>query len=76
MEPSLLGSNVNAVAFTETKETEVHDWKLSPLPIVTLRGWAYHKSQHRRETSKARRPWRSVVRRGAATIRGLLATTW
>jgi hypothetical protein len=51
----------------------MHDWKLSPLPIVMLRGWAYHESQHRREISEATRPWRSVARRGVATIRRLPA---
>ena len=53
----------------------MHDWKLSPLPITMLRGWAYHESQHRREVPEAARPWRSVVRRGVATIRRLLATS-
>jgi hypothetical protein len=53
----------------------VHDWKLSPLPITMLRGWAYQESQHRREVPEAARPWRSVVRRGVATIRRLLATS-
>lgn len=52
----------------------MHDWKLSPVPIM-LRGRAYHESQHRREISEATRPWRSVVRRGVATIRRLLATS-
>jgi hypothetical protein len=52
----------------------VHDWKLSPLPIVMLRGWAY-ESQHRREIPEATRPWRSIVRRGVATIHRLLATS-
>ena len=51
----------------------MHDWKLSPLPIITLRSWAYHESQHRREIPEATRPWQSVVRRGVATIRRLLA---
>jgi hypothetical protein len=51
----------------------MHDWKLSPLPIIMLRGWAYHESQHRREVPEATRPWRSVVRRGVATIRRLVA---
>ncbi len=53
----------------------MHDWKLSPLPIIMLPGWAYHESQHRREIPEATRPWRSVVRRGVATIRRLLATS-
>jgi hypothetical protein len=53
----------------------MHDWKLSPLPIIMLRGWAYHESQHRREISEATRPWRSIVRRGIATIRRVLAPT-
>jgi hypothetical protein len=53
----------------------MHDWKLSPLPILMLRGWAYHESQHRREIPEATRPWRSVVRRGVATIRRLLPTS-
>jgi hypothetical protein len=53
----------------------MHDWKLSPVPIIMLRGWAYHESQHRREIPEATRPWRSVVRRGVATIRRLLATS-
>ena len=50
----------------------MQDWKMSSLPIVTLRGWGYHEAPHRRQTSKARRPWRSVVRRGVAIISGLL----
>jgi hypothetical protein len=53
----------------------MHDWKLSPLPIIMLRGWGFHESQHRRETSEATRPWRSVVRRGVATICRLLPTS-
>ncbi len=53
----------------------MHDWKLSPLPIITLRGWAYHESQHRREIRQATRPWGSGVRRGVATIHRLLATS-
>ena len=52
----------------------MHDWKLSPLPTIMLGGWAYHESQHRREVPEARRPWRSLARRGVATIRRLLAT--
>ena len=51
----------------------MHDWKLSPLPTSMLRGWADHESLHRREIPEATRPWRSVVRRGGATIRRLLA---
>ncbi len=51
----------------------MHDWKLSPLPIIMLRGWAYHESQHRREVPEATHQWRSVVRRGVATIRRLVA---
>jgi hypothetical protein len=53
----------------------MHDWKLSPLPIGMLRGWAYHESQHRREAPEATRPWRSLVGRGVAAIRRLLATS-
>jgi hypothetical protein len=53
----------------------VHDWKSSPLPIVVLRGWAYHEARHQRETPDATRPLRSVVGRGVATIRRLLATS-
>jgi hypothetical protein len=53
----------------------MHDWKLSPLPIIMLRGWAYHESQHQREVSEATRPRRSVVRRGVAAIRRLVATS-
>ena len=53
----------------------MHDWKSSPLPIVMLRGWAYHEAQHQREIPEATRPLRSVVRRGVATIRRLLATS-
>jgi hypothetical protein len=51
------------------------DWKLSPLQISMLPGWGYHESQGRREIPEAPRPWRSVVRRGVATIRRLLATS-
>lgn len=53
----------------------MHDWKSSPLPIVVLDGWAYHQARHQPETADATRPLRSVVRRGAATIRRLLATS-
>jgi len=53
----------------------VHDWKSSPLPIVVLRGWAYDQAQHQPEIPDATRPLRSVVRRGVATIRRLLATS-
>jgi hypothetical protein len=53
----------------------MHDWKLSPLPSTMLRGWADHESQPRREVREGARPWRSVVRRGVATIRRLLATS-
>lgn len=53
----------------------MHDWKQSPLPIIGLRGWAYHESRHRRGTPEATRPRRAVVRRGVATIRRLLATS-
>jgi hypothetical protein len=54
----------------------MQDWKLSPLPIVMLRGWAYHQAPPPQTTSKPRRPRRSVVRRGAAIISGLLTTSW
>jgi hypothetical protein len=53
----------------------MHDWKLSPLPTSMLRGWAYQEPQHRREIPEARRPWRSVVRRGVAIISRLVATS-
>jgi hypothetical protein len=53
----------------------MHDWKLGALAIATLPGWGYHESQHRPNTPKARRPRRSVVRRGIATILRLLAST-
>ncbi len=53
----------------------MHDWKSSPLPIVVLRGWAYHQAQHQREVPDATRPLRSLVRRSVATIRRLLATS-
>jgi hypothetical protein len=53
----------------------MHDWKAGSLPIVTLRGWAYHQARHQPEFSDATRPLRSVVRRGAARIRRLLATS-
>ena len=53
----------------------MHDWKLSPLPIITLRNWGYHEAPQRQESSKASRPWRSVVRTGVATIGRLLATS-
>jgi hypothetical protein len=53
----------------------MHDWKPGPLPIIMLRGWAYQEPQHQREVLEATHPWRSVVRRGVATIRRLLATS-
>jgi hypothetical protein len=73
MYPSLLSSNVDSVAPTGAKETDLHDWKLSPLPSSMLRGWGYQESQHRREIPEATHPWRSLVGRGVATIRRLLA---
>ena len=74
MYPGLLGSNVDSTAIAGAKETEMHDWKLSRLPSVLLGGWAYHESQQRREVADARRLWRSLARRGVATIRRLVAT--
>jgi hypothetical protein len=65
---------VDAPTTTGAEETDMQDLKASPLPIVMLRGWAYHEAPHRRTTSKTRRPRQSVVRRGVATIRRLLAT--
>jgi hypothetical protein len=53
----------------------MHDWKSSPLPIVMLSGWAYHEPQHQPEVPDATRQVRSVVRRGVAAIRRLLATS-
>jgi hypothetical protein len=75
MEPGLLGSKVDSNAIAGAKETEMHDWKLSPLPSVMLRGWAYHEPQHRREVPEATRRWRSLVGHGVATIRRLVATS-
>ena len=75
MYPGLLSSNVDSNAVAGAKGTEMQDWKLTPLPSVMLRGWAYHESQHRWKVREARRPWRSLARRGVATIRRLLATT-
>jgi hypothetical protein len=53
----------------------MHDWKLNSLPTIMLGGWAYHEPQHQREIPEATRSWRSVVRRGVATIRRLVATS-
>jgi len=53
----------------------VHDWKSNPLPIVALRGWAYHEARRQRELPDPTRRLRSVVGRGVATIRRLLATS-
>jgi hypothetical protein len=53
----------------------MHDWKLSPLPSGMLDGWAYHEAQRRREVPEAKRPWRSLVGHGVATIRRLLGTS-
>jgi hypothetical protein len=53
----------------------MHDWKLSPLPGIMLGGWADHEAQHRREVPEAKRPWRSLVGHGVATIRRLLAAS-
>ena len=75
MYPGLLSSNVDAVAYTGAKETDVHDWKLSPLPGIMLRGWDHHESQRRREVPEAKRPWRSLVGHGVAIVRRLLATS-
>jgi hypothetical protein len=50
----------------------MNDWKLNPMPIVMLRGWAFHESQDRRKTSKSRRTTRPV-RFGAISLRGLFA---
>ena len=53
----------------------MHDWKLSPLPGIMLRGWAYQESRHRREAPEATRPRRSLIGHGVATIGRLLATS-
>jgi hypothetical protein len=52
----------------------MHDWKLSPLVVVTLPGWAYREPQQGR-ISKARRRRRSVVRRGLSTVRQWIVAT-
>jgi hypothetical protein len=53
----------------------MQDWKLSPLVVVTLPGsWAYREPQPA-QISKAKRRWRSVVRRGVSTVRQLLVAT-
>jgi hypothetical protein len=53
----------------------MHDWKLSPLVIVTLpRSWAYREPQLG-QISKAERRWRSVVRRGVSTVSQLLVAS-
>jgi hypothetical protein len=54
----------------------MHDWKLSPLVVVTLPGsWAYREPQLG-QISNTRRRWRSVVRRGASTVSQLLVATF
>ena len=53
----------------------MNDWKLSPMPIVMLRGWAYDESLNPRRTSKRARPTRRVASLGTATIRGLFAVS-
>jgi hypothetical protein len=63
-----------SVAVIEARETDMNDWKLSPMPIVMLRGWAYDETPHRRTTSKHARPTRRAARFGTAMIRGLCAT--
>jgi hypothetical protein len=52
----------------------MNNWKLSPIPIVMLRGWSFQESQHRGKTSE---PWRRTrpVRLGAFSIRRLLAAS-
>lgn len=53
----------------------MHDWKPSPLVIVTLPGsWAYREPQLG-QISKAKRRWRSVVRRGVSTVSQLFVPT-
>jgi hypothetical protein len=54
----------------------MHDWKLSPLVVVTLPGsWAYREPQLG-QISKTRRRWRSVVLRGVSTVSQLLVATF
>jgi hypothetical protein len=53
----------------------MHDWRLSPLVVITLPGsWAYREPQQG-QISKARRRRRSFVRRGLSTVRQLLGRT-
>jgi hypothetical protein len=45
----------------------MHDWKLSPLVLVTLPdSWAYRESRRSR-SPKPQARWRALVRRGDAT---------
>lgn len=52
----------------------MHDWKLSALVVVTLPGWGYHEKQLGR-ISKARHPWRSIIRGAVSAVRQLLVVT-
>jgi hypothetical protein len=68
MSPVLLGSTVDRDARTGAKEIDVNDWKLGPLPGMLPRAWDDQEAR----VPRAPRRW-SVVRRGLATIRRLLA---
>ena len=52
----------------------MQDWKLDPLPIVTLRGWDYHGS-HPRRKAEPKRSVRRAVRRRVTAAGGLANAT-
>jgi hypothetical protein len=66
-----LSSIVGLSRTHRAKETDMNDWKLSPMPIVMLRGWAFHEVPRRRES---RRTTRRAIRFAANAFRGLVAT--
>jgi hypothetical protein len=66
----LLGSIVGLSRTHDARETDMNNWKLNPMPVVTLRGWAFHESQHRRES---RRTTRRVIRFATNAFRGVVA---
>ena len=70
MSRDLLGSIVGLSRTHRARETDMNDWKLSPMPIVMLRGWAFHEAPPRRES---RRSTRRAIRFAANAFRGLVA---
>jgi hypothetical protein len=65
---AFLGSIVGLSRTHHARGTDLNNWKLNPMPIVTLRGWAFRESEHQQSSRTAR-----LIRLVATTIRGLFA---